>query len=153
MAFVLGARSLKELEGVHSDLVKVVRRAIEITEQDFAVHDGIRTAEEQRALYLKGASKLDGFQKLSRHQTGHAVDLVPYVNGKLRWEWPLIFPIAEAMKAAADELLVPIRWGGTWQPLGGIHNRTLTVEEQFEAASVKFADGVHFELPSDLYPA
>ena len=48
--FKLGARSLRELEGVHPDLVAVVKRAIELTSQDFSVHDGIRTMEEQREM-------------------------------------------------------------------------------------------------------
>jgi peptidoglycan L-alanyl-D-glutamate endopeptidase CwlK len=81
MSFILGQRSLSELEGVHSDLVAVVKRAIEITPQDFSVHDGIRTIEQQKELVKSGASKTLN----SRHITGHAVDLVPYINGKLRW--------------------------------------------------------------------
>ena len=50
----------------------------------------------------------------SRHITGHAVDLVPYLNGKLRWEWTLIYPIAEAMRTSGKELGIPQRWGGCW---------------------------------------
>ena len=74
--FSLGAGSPKELEGVHPDLIAVVKRAIALTAQDFSVHDGIRTLEEQKNLVERGASKtLD-----SRHITGHAVDLVPYIN-------------------------------------------------------------------------
>jgi len=37
MAYHLSKRSLGNLEGVHPDLVAVVKRAIEITEQDFSV--------------------------------------------------------------------------------------------------------------------
>ena len=95
--FTLGANSLKELNGVHPDLVAVVRRALELSAQDFAVHDGIRTPAEQKQLVASGASQtLD-----SRHLTGHAVDLVPYINGKLRWEWPPIYIIAEAISASS----------------------------------------------------
>jgi peptidoglycan L-alanyl-D-glutamate endopeptidase CwlK len=108
--FVLGKKSLEELEGVHSDLVVVVHRAIELTVQDFSVHDGIRTFEEQKKLVESGASQtLD-----SRHITGHAVDLVPYINGKLRWEWNPIYRIADAVRMAAKELNIPLRWGGAW---------------------------------------
>ena len=42
--FRLSARSLSRLEGVHPDLVKVVKRAIELTEVDFMVTEGVRTA-------------------------------------------------------------------------------------------------------------
>ena len=68
--YVLGSKSLKELEGVHDDLVKVVKRAIELTAQDFSVHDGIRTIEDQKKLVERGASKTMN----SRHITGNAVD-------------------------------------------------------------------------------
>ena len=37
MSFKLGKRSLSNLKGVHPDLVKVVKRAIELTEVDFTV--------------------------------------------------------------------------------------------------------------------
>lgn len=109
-SFKLGERSLQELEGVHPDLVAVVKRAIELSVQDFAVHDGIRTLDEQRRMVETGASQtLD-----SRHITGHAVDLVPYVNGQLRWEWEPIYRVADAVRVAAKELDTAIRWGGVW---------------------------------------
>ena len=34
--FNLGEKSLKELQGVHADLVAVVKRAIKLSVQDFA---------------------------------------------------------------------------------------------------------------------
>lgn len=51
----LGPASKKELQGVHPDLVAVVQRAIEITVQDFSVHDGIRTLAEQYVARRKAA--------------------------------------------------------------------------------------------------
>ena len=42
MTYTLGKRSLQNLSGVHPDLVAVVKRAVEITEQDFSVIEGIR---------------------------------------------------------------------------------------------------------------
>jgi hypothetical protein len=81
-------------------LIAVVKRAIQLSVQDFAVHDGIRTLDEQKNLVQAGASQtLD-----SRHITGHAVDLVPLINGKLRCEWEPIFRIADAVQQAAKEL-------------------------------------------------
>ena len=75
--FVLGARSLKNLEGVNPNLIKVVKRAIEISPVDFAVIEGVRTKARQAELVKKGASKTMN----SRHITGHAVDIAPYVGG------------------------------------------------------------------------
>jgi peptidoglycan LD-endopeptidase CwlK len=152
--FKLGPKSLKELDGVHDDLTAVVKRAIQITVQDFAVHDGIRTMQEQKEMVLKGVSQtLD-----SRHLTGHAVDLVPYVNGKLRWEWEPIYRIVDAVRIAAKELGIPLRWGGAWDI--SFTDSTASPEDlvidyaarRKKAGKKAFLDGPHYELPKAKYP-
>lgn len=146
--FRFGERSLRELEGVHPGLAAVVHRALELTEQDFAVHDGLRTREEQQALLLAGASEtLD-----SKHLTGNAIDLVPVVNGKLRWEWVPIFAVAKAVRQAAKELNLKIRWGAAWDV--NFTNTLDTPEAVSEAYAARrkaagkkvFLDGPHYEL-------
>ncbi|HCH5916165.1 TPA: M15 family metallopeptidase [Vibrio parahaemolyticus] len=152
--FKLGKKSLKELQGVHPDLVIVVKRAIELTVQDFSVHDGIRTIEEQKEMVNRGAAKTLN----SRHITGHAVDLVPYIGGKLRWEWEPIYHIADAVRAAALEQGVTIRWGGVWDRIltdHGDYPEDLVadyVSRRKAAGKRAFIDGVHFELPRSKYP-
>ena len=126
--FVLSKKSLDRLTGVHPDLVRVVKRAIEITTVDFAVLEGVRSKSRQEQLVKAGASQTMN----SRHLTGHAVDLGAYVSGSVRWDWPLYYKIADAVKQAAAELGVPIEWGGDWR---------------------KFKDGPHFQLPHKEYPA
>lgn len=128
MTFRLSQKSLDRLSGVHPDLVAVVKRAIEITEVDFAVLEGVRSKARQEQLCKQKATKTMN----SRHLTGHAVDLGAYVGGSVRWDWPLYYQIADAMKAAAEELEVPLTWGGDWKT---------------------FPDGPHFELPWADYPA
>ncbi|WP_298187845.1 M15 family metallopeptidase [uncultured Pseudomonas sp.] len=127
MPYRLSRRSLERLQRVHPDLVRVVMRAIEITEVDFGITEGVRTIEKQREYFAKGASKTMN----SRHLTGHAVDLVAYIGAEVRWDWPLYHKLAAAMKAAAKELDVAIVWGGDW---------------------VSFKDGPHFELDRRVYP-
>jgi len=124
MGYKLGKRSLSKLEGVHPDLVAVVERAIQITEQDFSVGEGLRSIDRQRKLVNTGKSKTMN----SRHLTGHAVDLFPY---PLSWDWEYFHPIADAMKQAAKELGVAIDWGGDW---------------------TSFPDGPHFQLSWESYP-
>jgi peptidoglycan L-alanyl-D-glutamate endopeptidase CwlK len=125
--YKLGARSKQRLKGVHDDLVKVVERAIEITTVDFTVLEGLRTPERQKALYESGASQtLNG-----RHITGHAVDLGAWVDGEVRWDWPLYHKIAAAMKEAAKQLDIKIVCGADWK---------------------SFPDGPHFELDRKAYP-
>ncbi|MBT9609926.1 M15 family metallopeptidase [Aquabacterium sp.] len=152
--YKLGPASKKELQGVHPDLVAVVQRAIELTVQDFSVHDGIRTLAEQKKLVASGASQtLD-----SRHITGHAVDLVPYINGKLRWEWDPIYMIADAVRMAAQELGTPIRWGGAWDvdfttSSDSPEDLVAQYVGRRKAAGLRaFIDGPHFELPKAHYP-
>ena len=109
MTYKLGIRSLQNLSGVHPDLVAVVKRAIQITTQDFTVIEGVRNIERQRQLVAKGASKTMN----SRHITGHAVDMVPW---PVDWNDLERFKVvSEAMKEAAEELNIPIVWGGDWK--------------------------------------
>jgi peptidoglycan LD-endopeptidase CwlK len=124
MPYQLGNRSLQNLSGVHPDLVAVVKRAIELTEQDFTVLEGIRNINRQRELVKTGKSTTMN----SRHLTGHAVDLAPW---PISWEWEGFYPIADAMKAAAEELDVNLEWGGDWK---------------------SFPDGPHFQLSRKTYP-
>lgn len=150
----LGTRSLAELDGVHADLVKVVKRAIEITPIDFAVADGKRTIEEQRANVASGASQTMD----SRHLTGHAVDLVAFIGNKGRWEIDLLCKIALAMRSAALEFNVPIRWGGNWDILLTESDHAPEdlvqdyIQQRIAAGRKPFVDTPHFELPKTAYP-
>ncbi|OAV09518.1 Phage endolysin [Moraxella catarrhalis] len=76
------------MQGVHPDLVKVVLHAIKISPVDFSVMEGVRTKEHQRELVKKRASKTMN----SRHLTGHAVDIVPIIGGKISWNL-MIYPL------------------------------------------------------------
>ena len=160
MGYALGAKSLAELAGVEPRLVAVVKRAIEITPQDFSVHDGLRTEAEQTNLVRSGASQtMNSMHRKQADGYGHAVDLVPFINGKLRWEWDAIYPIAAAVKFAAAELNVPVRWGGCWQFMSQIKGSTADdlkrAVEAYGAARRRagkkvFTDGPHFEIPVGL---
>lgn len=143
MGYKLGLRSLNNLRGVHPDLVKVVKRAIELSEVDFTVVEGLRSQARQKELFAKGATRT----MRSRHLGGFAVDIAPYVGGSVRWDWPLFFPIAHAMRQASVELGIPVRWGGSWKELADMKG---TIME--EDLSKSFPDGPHYELPSRKYP-
>src|SRR3546814_11357594 len=146
--FILSKASLKELEGVKPELVATVKRAIEITIQDFTVFDGIRSAKEQQQHVANGISQT----MKSKHLDGLAVDLVPWV-GKPVWEWDRIYPIAFAMDQAATELGLAskIRWGGAWdRVLSDFGGSIDSYREACEAYAKRhpgkdFLDGPHFE--------
>jgi len=111
MTFQLSEKSLRRLDGVHPDLVKVVKRAIEITPVDFVVIEGLRTKARQAYLLDAGKSRTMN----SYHLTGHAVDIAPIVDGQVSWNWKHYYPLADAMMEAAKELNVKIEWGGRWK--------------------------------------
>lgn len=125
--FKLSKYSLDRLVGVHEDLVRVIKHAIEITEVDFVVLEGVRSADRQAVLVKTGASRT----LASRHISGHAVDLGACVDNRIAWDWPLYHTIAVAVLKAANKLNVPVVWGGDWK---------------------SFPDGPHFELSRKEYP-
>lgn len=127
IACSLSPRSIKNLTGVHPDLVKIVTLAAHISELDFIVTEGLRTKARQKALYDAGATRT----MKSRHLTGHAIDLAALIAGQVRWDWPLYARLSAAMKEAARELKIPLEWGGDWK---------------------SFKDGPHFQLPWECYP-
>ena len=139
MPFALGARSLANLQGVHPRLVAVVRRAIEISPQDFLVLEGVRTPERQRDLYAQGRTKpgkvvtwtlTSNHFKNAKTGYGHAVDLCPY---PVDWKDPAKFnAIYRAMMQASAELGTPIRSGMDWDRDGKLREAKETDSPHFE---------------------
>lgn len=142
--FVLGEKSLEKLEGVNANLIKVVKRAIEISSVDFRVIEGVRTKERQAELLEKGATRTMN----SRHLTGHAVDIVPVVDGQVSWDFNHYYPLAVAMAKAATELGVKVRWGGAWSVITGKTGTPQDWVKAYRAGGGRFLDGPHFELPA-----
>lgn len=125
--FKFSRQSLAKLGGLHPDLVKVIHRALELTDVDFGITEGLRSKNKQVALVAEGKSQTLN----SRHLTGHAIDVVAYVNGKVSWDFGLYERIANAFLKAGAEFDIPIVWGGLWTTL---------------------KDGCHFELHRGKYP-
>lgn len=131
MSFILSERSLKNLRGVHPNLIKVVKRAIEISKIDFFVNEGVRTPERQKELYAQGRTKPGAkvtWTLTSNHFVnpkttfGHAVDIyaAPYNPNQTIATSKLI---ATAMLTAAHELDIPLRWGADWDRDGVFYEK------------------------------
>lgn len=128
----LDAASLKKLADVHPDLVKVAKRAAEISTVKFRITQGARSLAQQRALVKSGASRtMRSRHLIAPNGLAHAVDVVALVGSRISWELPLYHRIADAFRQAGRELGVPIEWGGDWPG---------------------FVDGPHFQLPWAEYP-
>lgn len=150
MAFKLSQRSLDRLIGVRPELVEVVKRAIELTTVDFGVTEGVRTPQRQIELFEKGASQI---REGGKHVEGKAVDLVAYLDGRVSWELNLYDNIADAMKQAAIEQNLPLRWGAAWNvPDIRLWRGTMEeamnyyIDERRKQNKRPFIDGPHFEM-------
>lgn len=145
--YKLGKGSLKKLESVHHDLVKIIKLAITRTPVDFGISEGHRTLERQKELYDQGKSKIDGINKKGKHNYSPslAIDLYAYhpdieVRKKLAYDVPTLCIIAGVIISCADELKAKgdikhsIRWGGNWD------NDGVVLYDQ------SFDDLPHFEL-------
>lgn len=137
MSYSLGKLSKSRLIGVNPSLVKIVERAIQITNVDFIVVQGMRSREECMVNWGKGrtVSECSAFgipaqyskpahDKVtwlnnpfaSKHTKGLAVDLAPWINGDIDWKDLNKFKaISDAMKQASKELNLAIQWGGDFK--------------------------------------
>lgn len=139
MTYRLSQKSLQKLSGVHPKLQSVVKRAIQLTNQDFMVLEGVRTPERQKELYAQGRTKPGAkvtWTLTSNHFVnpktgfGHAVDLVPW---PIDWNDLKKFDeISRAMFEAAKELGVELRWGADWDRDGKPRERGESDSPHFE---------------------
>ena len=152
--FSLSTRSLDRLRGVNPKLQAVVRRAITLTKVDFGVIEGVRTLERQQELFDSKASQTMKSKHLADEDGyGSAVDLMAYINNRGCWELTVYDDIADAMKEAAKDADVSIRWGCAWH-IDNICNFDGTMEAAMNAyidfkrisGRRPFLDGPHFEL-------
>ena len=151
MAFNLSQQSLDRLNGIDERLQRAVKRAIQLTKQDFMVLEGVRTREQCMINYGKGRTAAQCVAKgvpaqyanpnatkvtwlndpfASKHCDGKAVDLVPY---PVDWNDLKKFDvIAQAMLQAAKELGISIRWGADWDGDGKPRERGESDSPHFE---------------------
>jgi peptidoglycan L-alanyl-D-glutamate endopeptidase CwlK len=120
--YYLSATSLMRLNNVKPILIDIFKEAIKQSPYDFGIASGFRTLEEQQKLYAKGrttsgkiVTNADGIINKSYHQSGNAVDIYAYINGKATWESQYYKPIAEhIMKVAKEKFNTNLQWGGNW---------------------------------------
>jgi peptidoglycan L-alanyl-D-glutamate endopeptidase CwlK len=132
---LLNVRSEKNREGVHPDLVRVIRRAAKMVDKvEFIVTEGVRDKGRQAKLLSAGASSTMKSRHIPESNLcgmSCAVDLAAVVDGQVRWDFPLYGKLAIIVKEAARLEGVKIVWGGDFK---------------------KLVDGPHFELDRRVYP-
>lgn len=126
---VFGKTSSLKLNGVHPNLVKVLKEAIKTTPIDFSIVEGVRTTKRQQELYAQGrngdkrpvVTYANGTTKKSNHQPkedgyGHAIDFAPYINGKLDWNNHSNFKIiADHIVKTGAQMGIKITAGFYWK--------------------------------------
>jgi peptidoglycan L-alanyl-D-glutamate endopeptidase CwlK len=115
--YKLSKRSYERLNGVNAILIAILTEGIKESPFDFGIprSGGIRTAEEQKELFLKKRSKADGYNKKSYHQSGKAFDIFAYVDNKASWDKKQLTAIAEHLiKVAKEQFDIKLEWGGNW---------------------------------------
>lgn len=116
MAYQLSDTSLKRLDGVHPHLIMVVKRAIELTDMDFGVAEGVRDIHRQKKLLGLGKTQTLNSKHLPQWDGfSHAVDLYAWHQGKAHWDFAHLRYVAQAMFLAAAEQEVKIRAGILWK--------------------------------------
>mgnify|MGYP003131467490 FL=1 len=153
MAFQLSQRSLDKLEGVHPDLVKVVKLAITYTDVDFGVIYGVRDLATQERLYKSGKSQTMASKHLVQEDGfSHAIDLMAYDGSNPSWDIVDYDNIADAMRKAGKELGVEIIWGAAWHKILTVSPDSAEdlmneyVDLRRSEGRRPFIDGPHFQL-------
>lgn len=147
--FKFSGRSIKNLMDVNEHLKDIAKKALEVTDVDFAVIEGLRTKERQQELVSEGKSKT----LQSKHLIGHAIDVMAFVNSRGTWIDAYYYQIADAFKKASMQLDIPLRWGGAWNipdigscPLSAEEMTAHYVKSRQDRGLTPFLDFGHFEL-------
>ena len=107
------------MQGVHPDLIAIFTEAIKNSPIDFGIPEsgGLRTQGQQNLLFQGGVSKCDGFNDVSNHQTGNALDFYAYINGRASWNKVHLSMVASCIITTAKRLKkegkisVELKWG------------------------------------------
>ncbi len=140
--FRFGRKSKTQLKTCHEDLQLIMNEAIKISDVDFGIAEGYRSIEKQMQYFEEGKSKLDGVNKMSKHNYSPslAVDIYAYYNKKASWDKEHLSYLAGIIHAVSEilfeqqKITYKLRWGGNWDGDG------IILKDQ------SFDDRPHFEL-------
>jgi len=115
--------SLNKLKGVHPLLVNTLEAALQTSPYDFAIVQGVRTQEEQNALYEQGRTKPGPIVTWTRNSNhlvkadgyGHAIDFAAFVEGAISWDEKYYPQIADAILTAGKGLGLTLESGAYWK--------------------------------------
>lgn len=138
-----GTRSNTKINSCHQYMINLCTLALNIANSrklhcpDFGIVAGKRTQEEQLELFKYGrnlvdgewivvdqrqvVTNCDGYGKLSKHQSGYAIDFVPLdKKGRADYSELACMQVATCFFEAASELGLDIDWGGSWRSISDL---------------------------------
>lgn len=107
----LTKKDIQRMKGVHPALVRLFTEVARTSPIPFMILEGRRSLEQQKKNIENGVS----WTLKSKHLTGHALDVIPLVEGKPTWSWPVYHKFAPIVKAVAKKLKIEVTWGGDWK--------------------------------------
>lgn len=121
MTYRWSQRSRDRLATCHPVLVTLFNRVLSVSPLDLTVLEGHRNEARQNALQESGASQLRWPNSRHNQTPSMAVDVAPYVDGAVSWEWEHYYTIAPVVKQVWAEMPCDVRakwmltWGGDWR--------------------------------------
>ena len=147
------SRALDDLDPIFKPLAFEFLARLTEAQIHVLIVDTLRTPAEQADNIARGVSwTLNSKHLVQPDGYGYAVDLVPYIDGQLRWEWPAIYPIAWAVRKAALELDTELIWGGVWdRPMSELGDTADAIKRDVVEYTKRhpgpdFLDGPHYQL-------
>ena len=124
-------RSMTRLSSCHPDLIALMVEVVRTI--DITVLEGHRGEDRQNQMVAEKKSQLRWPKSRHNLVPSLAVDVAPYVDGGVSWDWKHYDPLAEHVKATWSRLVreggvsgdFDLSWGGDWR---------------------SFADGPHWQL-------
>lgn len=115
---ILNEKSLKKLDAVCPRLVSVMGAAAIICPIEFQITEGLRSKETQLQYFNAGKSRTLLSKHLKQNDGfSHAVDIVVIIDGKANWDLKNYERVAKYVKVAAQQLDIPVEWGGDWKSI------------------------------------
>ena len=120
---------MDNLEGIHPDLIAVLKKAATLTRTRFSVFRGRITREEAERLVKAGLARSADVRNVS----GHAVNIMPLdAQGNPVPYGQCFGQVADAVLLAAHKLAIAVDWGG-WREFD-------QDPSQFELRKANYAD-------------
>ena len=109
-----GKQSLKNLCLLSYNLQWVLREALAMELMDFSVICTHRSRGDQDQAFMDGKSKVRWPNSKHNSMPSKAVDIYPYVNGKVSYNKLHCCVLAGIVLTVAMKLGIELRWGGNW---------------------------------------